>query len=89
MHTVIIGPEMTRNTVFKQFCTGQTKKRNFKIIDNKVANKIYNGTWELVENGKMFYSFGTMSKNRTASLLALILESRKKDQLTFTGISKV
>ena len=53
MHTVIIGPEVMRTTVFKQFC-GQTKKRNFKIIDNKVANKIYNGTWELVENGKCF-----------------------------------
>lgn len=57
MHTVIIGPEVIRNTVFEQFCcVNGTPKRHFKIVDNnKVGNKIYNGTWELVESGKILY----------------------------------
>lgn len=58
MHTVIIGPEVIRNTVFEQFCcVNGLAKRQFKIGDNKVGNKIYNGTWELVESGKLLYLY--------------------------------
>ena len=58
MHTVIIGPEVIRNTVFEQFCcVNGLAKRQFKIGNNKVGNKIYNGTWELVESGELLYLY--------------------------------
>ena len=72
MHTVIIGPEVVRNSIFEQFCSGPTTKRHFKIIDNKVVNKIYNGTWELVQKGELFTSksatLGCPQKSRSGSL---------------------